>query len=302
MTDLPTAIRITDVAPRDGLQNEKTIIAMDEKVAFIDALSKSGLAEIEVTSFVSPRWVPQLADASEVFAKIARRDGVVYSALVPNEQGLERALDAKVDKIAVFTAASETFSQKNTNASIDETIARFRPVVSRAAEAGLLVRGYVSCIVECPYEGLIAPGKVRDVVARLLDLGVNEIDLGETLGVASPTEIERVYEALAGLIAPEATTLHLHDTFGSGLACAFRAMQLGVKSFDTSCGGVGGCPYAPGAAGNLATEDLVHMCSRMGVETGVDLDALLQAGAQIAVALGRPCASRVARAAACTKP
>jgi len=294
---LPTSIRITDVAPRDGLQNEKAMVGVDAKVAFIDALSRSGVAEIEVSSFVSPKWVPQLADASEVFARIARRKDVIYSALVPNEEGLDRALEAKVDKIAVFTAASETFSGKNTNATIAETLDRFKPVIARArGEEGLAVRGYISCVIECPYEGRIDPNQVRAVASHLLDLGVDEVDLGDTIGVAAPCDIERLYESLEGLLRPEDTTLHLHDTRGTALACAYRAMQLGVRSFDASCGGLGGCPYAPGAAGNLATEDLVHMCGREGIETGIDLSGLLHAARQIETALGRPLPSRVLRA------
>ncbi len=296
MSDVPNSIRVTDVGPRDGLQNEKVVISTEHKVAYIDALSASGVAEIEVTSFVSPKWVPQLADAAQVLAGVTRRPGVTYSALVPNEAGLDRAMETKLDKVAVFTAASETFARRNTNASIAETIERFRPVVRRAKASGLTVRGYISCVVACPFEGPIAPAMVREVAAQLLDLGVDEIDLGETIGVAVPNDIDRLYEGLAGLLAPEATTLHLHDTRGTALVCADRALRLGVRSFDASCGGLGGCPYAPGAAGNLATEDLVYYCDRMGVTTGVRLDALLEAGTRIASALRRDLTSRVSAA------
>ena len=289
-------VRITDVGPRDGLQNEPVVVAVDDKVAFVDLLVRSGVAEIEVSSFVSPRWVPQLGDADEVFARIERRPSVVRSALVPNARGLERALAAEVDKIAVFAAASETFSRRNTNASIAEMLGGFEPVVAQAKAAGLAVRGYVSCAVACPYEGPTDPIRVRDVAARLLDIGVDEIDLGETLGVAVPSDIDRLYEGLDGLLAPGATTLHLHDTRGTALACALRGLQLGVRSFDASCGGLGGCPYAPGAAGNLATEDLVYMCGGMGYETGVDLEALFTAARRIAAALGRELPGRVFRA------
>ena len=290
---MPPALRITDVGPRDGLQNEKALVPVEAKVAYVDGLSAAGVAEIEVSSFVSPKWVPQLADAAEVFGRIQRRPGVVYSALVPNEKGLEAALAAKADKIAVFTAASETFSRKNTNASIGETIDRFRPVVATAKRDGLPVRGYISTVVQCPYEGPISPAQVRRVAEMLLEIGVDEIDLGETLGVAAPPEIERLYEGLAGLLEPSQTTLHLHDTYGRGLACAYRAMQLGVNSFDASCGGIGGCPYAPGAAGNLATEDLVSLAERMGIRTGVDLTRLLEAATGIVRAIEREPASRV---------
>ena len=290
---LPRHIRITEVGPRDGLQNESAILSADDKVAFVDLLSRTGLEQIEVSSFVSQRWVPQLGDAQEVFARIQRVRGVVYSALVPNEQGVDRALEAKVNKVAHFTTASETFSRRNVNATIDETFARLKSVVTRARDAQVPVRGYISCVVACPYEGPIDPKRVREVAARLLEAGVDEIDLAETIGVAVPSDLERLYEGLSDLLAPAETTLHLHDTRGTALACALRAMQLGVERFDAACGGLGGCPYAPGAAGNLATEDLVYMCNQMGCETGVDLEALLAAGRRIGVVLGRALPGRV---------
>ena len=286
-------IRITEVGPRDGLQNEAVVVSVQEKVAFVDLLSQAGVAEIEVSSFVSPQWVPQLGDAEDVFGRMSRRDSVVYSALVPNEEGMQRALAAHVDKIALFTAASETFSRKNTNATIGETLRRFTPVIAQARSASLPVRAYISCAVACPYEGAIDPGQVREVAARLLDIGADEIDLGETIGVAVPSDIDRLYEGLTGLLEPAQTTLHLHDTRGTALACALRAIQLGVVSFDATCGGLGGCPYAPGAAGNLATEDLVYLCNRMGYETGVDLGALFAAPRHVAAALGRALPGRV---------
>ena len=319
--NLPSHIRITEVGPRDGLQSEERPISTADKIAFIDLLSSSGVAEIEVSSFVSPKWVPQLGDATDVFNGIARREGVVYSALVPNEKGLDAALALAnpPDKIAVFTAASETFSRKNTNASIDETLARFRPVVERWKTAKRRnvqtskhgdssathfdvstlrlfddsVRAYISCAIACPYEGPIGPRKVREVAAKLLDMGVDEIDLGDTIGVAVPTDIERLYDALDGLLTPQQTTLHLHDTRGTALACAYRAAQLGVASFDASCGGIGGCPYAPGAMGNVATEELVYMFQQMGCATGVDLKQLHSAARRISTALNRTLPSRV---------
>ncbi len=298
--NLPDSIRITDVGPRDGLQNESTVLPVEAKVALVNTLARAGVAEVEVSSFVSPKWVPQLGDAADVFARIERIEDVVYSALVPNERGMERALEAhaagKLDKIAVFTAASETFARKNTNASIAETIARFRPVAAQARRAGLAVRAYVSCVVACPYEGPITPDAVRAVTEQLLDIGADEIDLGETIGVAAPSDIDALYDGLDGVLAPADSTLHLHDTRGGALACAMRALQLGVRSFDGSCGGLGGCPYAPGAAGNLATEDLVYMAERMGIRTGVDLGRLVDAGAQIGAALGRELPGRVLRA------
>ncbi len=286
-------IRITEVGPRDGLQNQAAILSAGAKVAFVDLLSASGVAEVEVSSFVSPRWIPQLADAEDVFAGIDRQVGVVYSALVPNERGLVRALRAKVDKVAHFTAASETFCLKNTNATIDQTVERLKSLAAGAHAAGLTVRSYISCAVACPYEGAIDPRRVREVAERLLQAGADEIDLGETIGVAVPDDIDKLLEGLSGLLAPDQMTLHLHDTRGTALACVLRATQLGVRSFDASCAGLGGCPYAPGAAGNLPTEDLVYMCNRMGFETGVDLEALFAAGRQISAALGRSLPGRV---------
>jgi hydroxymethylglutaryl-CoA lyase len=283
-------VRITEVGPRDGLQNEKQVIPAEAKVAFVDLLSEARFPEIEVSSFVSPKWVPQLGDAAEVFARIRRRPGTVYSALVPNERGMEGALAARADKIAVFAAASESFSQRNTGGSIDEVLARFLPVIAAARAAGLPVRGYVSCVVRCPYEGPVAPGAVRTVVDRLLALGVDEIDLGETLGVAVPDDIARLYDGIAPAIAPGRTTLHLHDTNGRALDNARAALALGVRSFDSSAGGLGGCPYAPGARGNVDTVSLLSMLESEGYETGVDRAAAAAAIASIRQAL-RPAAS-----------
>jgi hydroxymethylglutaryl-CoA lyase len=312
---VPRTIRITEVGPRDGLQNEKTVLNTAQKVEFVNLLSQAGADEIEVSSFVSPKWVPQLGDAAEVFRAIERRAGIVYSALVPNVTGLERALElgpgVRPDKIAVFTAASETFSRKNTNASIDETLERFRPVIELARQEQIPVRAYISCVVACPYEGPIDPASVAEVVKKLLDLGLkastpsadgrqptaesfsDDIDLGETIGVATPADIERLYDELDGLIEPCETTLHLHDTRGTALACAYAAMLLGVSRFDASCAGLGGCPYAPGAAGNLATEDLVYLCQHMDGGTRIDLERQFAAGRLIRAALGRPLPGRV---------
>ncbi len=286
-------IRVTEVGPRDGLQNESVVVPVADKIAFIDRLSRSGPAEIEVSSFVSPDRVPQLADAEAVFAGITRASGIVYSALVPNEQGLNRALAAGADKVAHFTAASESFCQRNTNASIDETFRRLAPIVAGAHEAGITVGGYISCVVSCPDEGPIDPKQVRDVAARLLDAGVDEIDLGETLGVAVPGDIERLYEGLDGVVQPARTTLHMHDTRGTALACVAAAIRIGVRRFDASCGGLGGCPYAPGAAGNLATEVRVYICDRTGYATGMDLDALFEAARFVGGVLGRALPGRV---------
>ncbi|MGI9013939.1 MAG: hydroxymethylglutaryl-CoA lyase [Phycisphaerales bacterium] len=295
----PVSIHITDVGPRDGLQNEKQNVPAAAKIALVDALSAAGVREIEVSSFVSPRWVPQLADAAEVFAGITRREGVTYTALVPNMQGYEAAAAVGVRKIAVFTAASETFTQRNINATIAESVARFQPLIETAHADGVSVRGYVSCAVACPYEGPIAPASVRAVAMQLRDIGVDEIDLGETLGLAVPRDIEALLERVADVVLPADLVLHLHDTRGGALACCARAIDLGVRRFDTSCGGMGGCPYAPGAAGNLATEDLIYFCDRMGYATGINLDQVIDAARHIATAVGRPVSSRVGVAGGC---
>ena len=270
-------VRIIEVGPRDGLQNEPVTRPTASKIAFVDALSQTGVGEIEVSSFVSPQWVPQLADAEDVFRGITRRKGVVYSALVPNERGLERAWAAGVDKVAVFTAASETFNRKNINASIAESIERFRPVVR---EAGLPVRAYVSTAFWCPYEGKIAPAAVKDVVRQLVDLGVNEISIGDTIGKATPAEVRELLRAL--LPSPLPLALHFHDTYKHAVENALAAwLEFGIDAFDSSAGGLGGCPYAPGASGNVATETLVAALEAAGAKTGVDVAAVRRAAAAI---------------------
>ena len=273
------AVRITEVGPRDGLQNESTLVSVQDKIAFVDALSGAGFPEIETTSFVSPKWVPQLADAAEVMAGIRRRPDTIYSALVPNARGLERAIASGAGKLAIFTAASESFCGRNLNASITESIERFEPVITAARERDLPLRGYVSCVVKCPYEGLIEPERVRETVARLMEAaeGRIEIALGETLGVATPDEVEAVLVAVAREVPLGEIDLHLHDTHGQALDGVIRALGLGVRAFDASCAGLGGCPYAPGAAGNLATEDLLEMLVREGWETGIDREAVMMA-------------------------
>ena len=281
------------MAPRDGLQNEKAIVPTETKAAFVDALSAAGYDEIEVSAFVSPKWIPQLADAEEVFGRIQRREGVVYSALVPNEQGLTRALKARVGKMAVFTAASETFNRKNINASIAESIERFVPVVPRAQAAGLHVRGYVSTAFWCPYEGKIEPGAVVDVVKRLIDLGVDEISIGDTIGKAVPLEVHALLDLLLDALAQDRIAMHFHDTYGTAVANALAAYERGIAIFDASAGGVGGCPYAPGAAGNVATEDLAWALTRSGATVALDLEKVRAASDLLAGALGRPLRSRV---------
>ena len=286
-------VRIVEVGPRDGLQNESRPIPTDAKVAFVDALSEAGYDEIEVTAFVSPKWIPQLADADEVMAMIRRREGVRYSALVPNEQGYERALAARVGKIAVFTAASETFNRKNINATVDESIERFRPVVAAALAARLPVRGYVSTAFWCPFEGKIAPKSVVSVARRLLDLGVEEISIGDTIGKAVPADVHALLDLLLDAAPQDALAMHFHDTYGTAIANALTAYERGVTIFDASAGGVGGCPYAPGASGNVATEDLLWALRSSGATLTLDLDRVRAASDVLAAALGRPLHSRV---------
>ena len=286
-------VRIVEVGPRDGLQNETGAIPTETKVAFVDALSRAGLDEIEVSAFVSPKWVPQLADAGEVFRRIERAPGVTYSALVPNEQGLDRAIAAGAGKIAVFTAASETFNRRNINATIAESIARFAPVVPRARAAGLPVRGYVSTAFWCPYEGRVEPGAVVAVAAKLLELGVEEISIGDTIGRAAPAEVHALLDRLLEVVPGERIAMHFHDTYGAAVANVLASRERGIATFDASAGGVGGCPYAPGAAGNIATEDLVSALRRSGAGVSVDLDRVRAASALLSAVLGRPLGPRV---------
>ena len=283
---LPERALIVEVGPRDGLQSQGTVIPVERKVEFVNRLGRTGLPVIEAGAFVSPKWVPQMADSEEVLRRIERREGVRYPVLVPNLQGLERALAAGAREIAVFTAASETFNRRNTNAGIVESIDRFRPVTGRARAEGLRVRGYVSTCFGCPYEGSVDPEKVVEVVRRLDGIGVEEFSIGDTIGVAHPGQIEAVFGRLLGAFPPERLALHAHDTRGAALANCVRALTLGITTFDTSAGGVGGCPFAPGAAGNLATEDLVYLLHGLGVATGVDLAALVEASAYLEGALG----------------
>jgi hydroxymethylglutaryl-CoA lyase len=281
--------QICEVGPRDGLQNEKRIVSVEDKLHFIALLVRAGFGEIEATSFVSPKWVPQLADAEEVLPRaIAAHPSTLFSVLVPNEKGLERALACGARKVSVFTAASEGFTRKNINATIAESIERFVPVVRRAHEAGVSVRGYVSCIVQCPYDGPIAPKMVRNACEMLADVGVDELDLGETIGVASPDEIARVIEECASVRPVHELVLHLHDTHGRAVDCARRALEIGVRRFDGSAAGIGGCPYAPGARGNVATEALVDLCESMGYSTSIDRHALGEAARFITGALAAP--------------
>jgi hydroxymethylglutaryl-CoA lyase len=280
-------IRIVEVGPRDGLQSEAASIPTELKVAYIDALSGAGLPEIEVSAFVSPKWVPQLADAEEVFRRIQRRPGVLYSALVPNEKGMERALAAKVDKVAVFTAASETFNRKNINATIRESIDRFAPVIERARAAKIPVRGYVSTAFWCPYEGRVAPAKTVEVCRALIDAGVDEISIGDTIGKAVPDEVRQLLDAILPSIPPAQLALHFHDTYHHAVENVLASWKRGVETFDSSAGGIGGCPYAPGASGNVATEALIGALRTAGADVPGDLGAIAEARRLIAPALGR---------------
>lgn len=280
-------IRIVEVGPRDGLQSETATIPTELKVAYIDLLSSAGLPEIEAGAFVSPKWVPQLADGDEVFRRIRREAGVIYSALVPNEQGLDRALAARVDKVAVFTAASETFNQKNINASIAQSIQRFQPVIKRARDAGLPVRGYVSTAFWCPYEGKVEPARAADVCRQLLDGGVDEVSIGDTIGKAVPGEVKLLLDLLLPSVPAGRLALHFHDTFGHALENVLCAWQLGIETFDSSAGGIGGCPYAPGATGNVATEAVIQALRAAGAQVPGDLEKLGAARRLMAPAVGR---------------
>lgn len=292
---IPAQVRIVEVGPRDGLQNEPGSVSAADKAELVRLLGDAGLRDIEATAFVHPRWVPQMADAAEVLALAPPRDGVTLSVLVPNLRGLERALEAGVKRVAVFTAASETFSQKNTNRSVAQSLEDFRPVIARAAQEGVTVRGYLSTCWVCPYEGDVPPETVLDVSRALLDLGVDEVSLGDTVGRAVPTEVERTLELLLGHLPVERVALHMHDTCGTALANVYAGLRMGVSVFDTSVGGLGGCPYAPGAAGNLATEDLVYLLDRMGVRTGVSLPGVVRAARFVGRLLGRAVSSHQAQ-------
>ncbi len=294
---LPKRVRVVEVGPRDGLQNEKAQIPTAEKIGFIDRLSAAGFETIEATSFVSPRAIPQLADAGEVMAGITRRAGVSYPVLVPNKKGMERALAAGARSVAVFTAASETFTRHNINATIAESIENFRPVVEMARSADVPVRGYISTVFGCPYEGAVPPAKVLEVAERLLELGVDGLSLGDTIGVATPNQVVEVVTLLGGHIPIQKLALHFHDTRGTALANVLTGLQLGVTTFDSSAGGLGGCPYAPGAAGNLATEDLLYLLHGLGIETGVDLAQVVEATSFIAGLLGHAPTSKYWQAA-----
>ena len=293
---LPTRVTLVDVGPRDGLQNEKQPVDTAHKVELVHRLQAAGLKEIEVTSFVSPKWVPQMADNAEVMARIERRPGVRYSVLTPNMKGLEAALPTRPDEVVVFGAASEAFSQKNINCSIAESIERFRPVVAAAHEAGLKVRSAISCALGCPYQGEVSPDEVERVVRLMKDIGVDHCGIADTIGVGTPRRVQAVMERALKHYDLVEVSGHFHDTYGQALANIYACLELGVHTFDASVAGLGGCPYAKGATGNVATEDVVFLLNGLGIETGIDLDALVDAGAFISDVLGRAPVSRTARA------
>ena len=295
MLMFPDKIRIVEVGPRDGLQNEKTEVATDTKIDFINRLTETGLESIEVTSFVSPKWIPQLADAAEVFQGIEKGPGVHYPVLVPNEKGMERAIEVGAKEVSIFTAASETFNQKNINASIAESLERFEPVMAMARENDIKVRGYVSCVLGCPYEGEIHPEAVAEVAAELFRMGCYEISLGDTIGVGTPRKARQMVYQCARRVPMERLAIHFHDTRNQALANILACLDMGIATVDSSVSGLGGCPYAAGAAGNVATEDVVYMLHGMGIDTGVDLRKLLETSKWINETLDREPVSKLAK-------
>ena len=293
---IPSTVTLIDVGPRDGLQNEKQPVSATVKIGLVHRLQAAGLRNIEVTSFVSPKWVPQMADNAEVMAGLQRQSGVRYSVLTPNMQGLEAALPSRPDEIVVFGAASEAFSQKNINCSIAQSMERFAPVVAAARAAGIAVRGAISCAVGCPYEGDVAPAQVAYLAGLMHAIGVQHVGVADTIGVGTPRKVQAALEAALQHYDLSAVSGHFHDTYGQALANTLAALELGIYQFDTSVAGLGGCPFAKGATGNVATEDVVYMLHGMGIDTGIDLDALIEAGQFISDHLQRPSGSRAARA------
>ncbi|QLG92577.1 hydroxymethylglutaryl-CoA lyase [Pseudomonas yamanorum] len=293
---LPSHVRLVEVGPRDGLQNEAQPISVADKVKLVDALTAAGLSYIEVGSFVSPKWVPQMAGSAEVFAQIQRKPGVTYGALAPNLRGFEDALAAGVKEVAVFAAASEAFSQRNINCSISESLERFAPIMAAAKQHGISVRGYVSCVLGCPYEGQIAPEQVAAVARELFAMGCYEVSLGDTIGTGTAGATRRMFEVVGAQVPRDKLAGHFHDTYGQAIANIYASLLEGIQVFDSSIAGLGGCPYAKGASGNVATEDVLYLLNGLGIETGIDMPALILAGQQICSVLGRPTGSRVAKA------
>ena len=292
---LPSHVRLVEVGPRDGLQNEAQPISVADKVQLVDALSAAGLRYIEVGSFVSPKWVPQMAGSAELFAQIQRKPGVTYGALAPNLRGFEAALAAGVKEVAVFAAASEAFSQRNINCSISESLERFAPIMAAARQHGISVRGYVSCVLGCPYEGEIAPEQVAAVARELYAMGCYEVSLGDTIGTGTAGSTRRLFDVVGVQVPRDKLAGHFHDTYGQAVANIYASLLEGISVFDSSIAGLGGCPYAKGASGNVATEDVVYLLNGLGIDTGIHLQALIAAGLQISQVLGRPTGSRVAK-------
>ena len=290
----PSQVKIVEVGPRDGLQNETGTLTLHDKVTLIDTLSDCGLSYIESGSFVSPRWVPQMADSDEVFAKIKRQAHITYAALTPNMKGLERALLARANEVAVFVAASEAFSQKNINCSIAESLQRIHPVISAAHQAGLKVRGYISCVLGCPYQGLVDKAVVASLAYQLIAMGCYEVSLGDTIGVGTPLKAQTMIKTVAEQVPIEQLAVHYHNTYGQALANIYASLELGISTVDSAVAGLGGCPYAPGASGNVATEDLVYMLEGLGINCGVNLEKLIRTGNTLCQTLGRPTRSNVA--------
>ncbi|MBT2374541.1 hydroxymethylglutaryl-CoA lyase [Pseudomonas fluorescens] len=293
---LPSHVRLVEVGPRDGLQNEAQPISVADKVKLVDALTAAGLSYIEVGSFVSSKWVPQMAGSAEVFAQIQRKPGVIYGALAPNLRGFEDALAAGVKEVAVFAAASEAFSQRNINCSISESLERFAPIMAAAKQHGVSVRGYVSCVLGCPYEGEIAPEQVAAVARELFAMGCYEVSLGDTIGTGTAGATRRMFEVVGAQVPRDKLAGHFHDTYGQAIANIYASLLEGIQVFDSSIAGLGGCPYAKGASGNVATEDVLYLLNGLGIETGINMQALVLAGQQICSVLGRPTGSRVAKA------
>ncbi|MFV1940274.1 hydroxymethylglutaryl-CoA lyase [Pseudomonas luteola] len=293
---LPERVRLVEVGPRDGLQNETQPISLEDKVRLVNDLTDTGLDYIEVGSFVSPKWVPHMAGSSDLFLKIHKRAGITYSALTPNMMGFEAALNVGVKEIAIFAAASESFSQRNINCSINESLQRFEPVMEAARQHGINVRGYVSCVLGCPYEGDITPDQVLSVARELIDMGCREVSLGDTIGIGTPGAVRTLIDRLSQEIPRDRLAVHFHDTYGQALANIYAALLEGISVVDSSVAGLGGCPYATGASGNVATEDVLYMLNGLGIQTGVDLSRLITAGKRICEVLGRDTGSRVAKA------
>jgi len=294
--NFPERVKIVEVGPRDGLQNEPASVSTNDKVKLIELLAASGLTVIEAGSFVSPKWVPQMADSNEVFSRVPRLSGVTYTALTPNMTGLENALHVHVDEVAVFAAASETFSRKNINCSIAESIERFKPVCERALQEKIRVRGYVSCVLGCPYEGTVDPDRVAQVAAALTDIGCFEVSLGDTIGVGTPHRARKMIDVVSSAIPIGQLAVHFHDTYGQALANIYAVLEQGVSTIDSSIAGLGGCPYAQGAAGNVATEDVLYLLDGLGISTGISMESLLSASRFISTIIGRPPSSKVAQA------